>query len=257
MIKSKNEVIYIIRQIIGNEKSDGFYTPVEYNGKIIEVPNFLFKDAPAKYPEIRISPFLEDNEESHSIRVRKYNYDNKKTFYTAKFQIDIYATNAVEVNQIYDAVSNRIDLAYDIDSVIYGYDKRFKRIDNNLYLNSEFTSDNFQFSDMTIDNITLEPVLDKDLLTMNTYAITKDGLYIYTCMPITHLRMRSIINGLLLPDGKTAYARGIIKTNISDKITLSELEKNNVERISFELDIFYAMDQIRNPGPLATHAIIE
>ena len=140
MIKSKNEVIYIIRQIIGNEKSDGFYTPVEYNGKIIEVPNFLFKDAPAKYPEIRISPFLEDNEESHSIRVRKYNYDNKKTFYTAKFQIDIYATNAVEVNQIYDAVSNRIDLAYDIDSVIYGYDKRFKRIDNNLYLNSEFIS---------------------------------------------------------------------------------------------------------------------
>ena len=37
---------------------------------------------------------------------------------------------------------------------------------------------------------------------------------------------------------------------------LSDLDKNNVERISFELDIFYAMDQIRDPGPLATHTKI-
>lgn len=257
MVQSKNEVIYIIRQIIGEEKSDGFYTPVEYNNDLIEVPNFLFKDAPAEYPEIRISPFLEDEQVSHSVRVRKYQYHNKKAFYNAKFQIDIYATNVAQVNQIYDAVEKRIDLAYDIDSVIYGYDKHIQRIDNNLYFSDKFTSDYFQFSDMTIDNVTLSPVLSVNLLTTNTYAITKDGLYINTPMPIVHLRMRSIINGLLLPDGNTAYSRGIIKTNISDKIMLSDLENNNVERISFELDIFYAMDHIRKPGPLATHIIVK
>ena len=38
---------------------------------------------------------------------------------------------------------------------------------------------------------------------------------------------------------------------------LSELENNNVERVSFELGIFYRMDAIRNPGPLATHIIID
>lgn len=64
MIKSKNELIYIIRQVIGEEESDGFYTPVQYNGEQIKVPNFLFKDAPSKYPEIRISPFLRDEQVS-------------------------------------------------------------------------------------------------------------------------------------------------------------------------------------------------
>ena len=31
---------------------------------------------------------------------------------------------------------------------------------------------------------------------------------------------------------------------------LSELEKNNVERITFDLSIFYNMRQDRNPGPI-------
>lgn len=42
-MKDRNELIYRIRQIIGEEKEDGFYTPVKYNDKIIEVPNYLFK----------------------------------------------------------------------------------------------------------------------------------------------------------------------------------------------------------------------
>ena len=39
--------------------------------------------------------------------------------------------------------------------------------------------------------------------------------------------------------------------------SLSELENNDVERISFELGIFYRMDGMRNPGPLATHMTID
>ena len=39
--------------------------------------------------------------------------------------------------------------------------------------------------------------------------------------------------------------------------SLSELENNDVERISFELGIFYRMDSERNPGPLATHIMID
>ena len=69
--------------------------------------------------------------------------------------------------------------------------------------------------------------------------------------------MRSIINGLLLPDGETTYAKSVIKMRVANRIMLSELEKNDVERISFELEVFYGMDGIRNAGPLATNAIIK
>lgn len=255
-MKAKNELIYSIRQILGEEKSNGFFLPVIYNDKEIQVPNYLFKDAPAEYPEIRISPFLEDEMESHAVRIRKYNYDNKKRFYTAKFQIDIYATNVAQVNTIYDALERRIDLFYDIDTVIYGYNKTFKQIGEYLYHSNMFVSDHFCFSDIIINGWRIHKVNHYDDMEMNTYIINHDGLYIKTCLPIKLIKMWSIVNGLTFPDGTTAFSRGIIKTNISNKIMLSDLEKNNVERISFELDIFYAMDQIRNPGPLATHTQI-
>lgn len=255
-MKTKNELIYSIRQILGEEKSNGFFLPVEYNDKIIQVPNYLFKDAPAEYPEIRISPFLEDKMESHAVRIRKYNYDNKKRFYTAKFQIDIYSTNVVQVNTIYDALERRIDLFYDIDTVIYGYNKSFEQISDYMYHSPMFTNQYFQFSDIVIKNRRIHKVKNYDDMEMNTYFINSEGLFIKTSLPIKFIKMWSIINGLTFPDGTTAFSRGIIKTNISDKIMLSDLEKNNVERISFELDIFYAMDQIREPGPLATHTKI-
>ena len=57
-MKNDNELIYYMRQIIGDEKENGFFTPVLYNDEIVNVPNFLFKDGPSEYPEIRISPFL-------------------------------------------------------------------------------------------------------------------------------------------------------------------------------------------------------
>ena len=118
------------------EKEDGFYTSVNYNNSNIKVPNFLFKDGTAEYPEIRISPFLSDESTSHPIRVRRYDLDAKVKYHRAIFQIDIYATNIVLLNKIYSAVRKRIDLFYDIDTVWYGYDKSFKKIDiekNQIY----------------------------------------------------------------------------------------------------------------------------
>ena len=40
--------------------------------------------------------------------------------YGAVFQVDIYATNVVLANNIEHAINNRLDLFYDIDTIIYG-----------------------------------------------------------------------------------------------------------------------------------------
>ena len=71
------------------------------------------------------------------------------------------------------------------------------------------------------------------------------------------VQINTVLNGLTFPDGETANKKGIIKTRKLNKRSLSELEKNNVERISFELGIFYMIDKERNVGPTATDIIVE
>lgn len=249
-MKSKNELIYYIRQVIGQELSDGFYTGIEDEGEIIKVPNYLFKDGKAEYPEIRISPFIRDEQVSHPIRVRSYNRQDKVKHYRAVFQIDIYATNIVIVNKIYDMVSRRIDLFNDYDTVLYGYDKRFKQMDDNLYFTDLYNSTNFNIFRILINNNVISKVSSFDLLENNTYIIDEDGLYIQTTLPIQELQMFDILNGLTFSDGEIAYDKNIISLKISNKRMLSELENNRVERISFDLNILYNLTQDRNPGPI-------
>ena len=71
------------------------------------------------------------------------------------------------------------------------------------------------------------------------------------------IQINTVLNGLVFPDGETAHSKGIIKTRTMNKRSLSELEENNVERISFELGIFYMLDQERTPGPAATDIIVD
>lgn len=259
-MKDRNELIYRIRQIIGDEKEDGFYTSVKYNDNIIQVPNFLFKDGPAEYPEIRISPFLSDTRKSHPIRVTSYGRSIKRKFYDAIFQIDIYATNIIQANNIYSAVKRRIDYFYDIDTVLYGYDKDFQLLDEekSIYYHKGYNTNNYRIISVYCGNVPLLRVFDKkELARHNTYYIDKTGLYINTLLNIKMIQINSIISGLTFPDGQTANSKGIIKTRTMNKRSLSDLENNNVERISFELKIFYMMDQERNTGPIATDIIVD
>ena len=259
-MKDRNELIYRIRQIIGEEEEDGFYTKVNHNGENIKVPNYLFRDGTANYPEIRISPFLSDSQKSHSIRIRDYGRDTKTKFYNAKFQIDIYATNIVLVNKIYSAIKHRLDFFYDIDTVLYGYDKSFQLIDSdrNIYYTPKYNNKDFTIIGVMFFRMLLQKAKDKqELKRKDTYFIDETGLYIHTDLPIKMVRINSIINGLVFPDGDTAHQKGIIKTRTMNKRQLSQLEKNDVERISFELGIFYRLDSVRNPGPLATDLIVD
>lgn len=258
-MKDRNELIRLVRAIIGDEKEDGFYTSINWNNKEIEVPNFLFKDGPAKYPEIRISPFLSDTKASHSIRVRKHDYDRKTSFYNAIFQVDIYATNIVLVNKIFDAVKRRINLFYDIDTVLYGYDNAFKLIDEekNIYHSEKYNSKTFDIISVQFCRTPIKRVCNKSDLVRNTYYIDETGTYVRTNYPIKRIKLNIVLNGLVFPDGQTAHQKGIIKTRVMNRKNLSQLENNDVERISFELGIFYRLDSARNAGPLATHVMID
>lgn len=250
-MRTKNRLIYLVRQIIGQEEAAGFYTNVINNNKLYKVPNFLFKDAPAEYPEIRISPFIEDVEVTAQRRLEcRTNRLTKIRHYKAIFQIDIYATTVQMVNNIFDAVNERIDLFNDYDIVTYGYNKSFKEIDENRYYTRLYNTRNFNIFRIVINSNIIKKVDNIENLTDNTYMITEDGLYIQTTLPIRKVRILHILNGLTFSNNKTAHQEHILQLDVQNKKMLSELEKNNVERITFDLSIFYNMRQDRNPGPI-------
>lgn len=247
-MKSRNQLIYLVRNMIGEDEPTGFYTYVETPEKTIKVPNYLFKDAPAEYPEIRISPFISDVEQIRPKRTMTCNHWLKIRHYKATFQIDIYATTIPMVNTIYEAVFDRLDLFNQYDTVKYGYNKSFQEIDENTYFSPIYDSETFNIFRILIDNYIIHRVDDISLLKNNTYLINEDGLQIKTTLPIKHLKIYHAVNGLILQK-KSKMANHIINMEISNKKMLSELEKNNVERISFDLTILYHLEQERKLGP--------
>lgn len=247
-MKSKNELIYLVRNILGEDEPTGFYTYVETNNDIIKVPNYLFKDAPAEYPEIRISPFISDIEQIRPRRWITCKDYLKIRHYKATFQIDIYATTIPMVNYIYEAIFDRIDLFNQYDTVKYGYNRSFQQIEENTYFSPIYNSKSFNIFRIFIDRYIIHRVDDLELLKNNTYLINEDGLYIKTTLPIQYIQIFNAINGLMLKN-KSKIANHVINMEISNKKMLSELERNNVERISFDLTILYHMEQKRKLGP--------
>ena len=249
-MNSKNKLIYLIRSIIGEDEPSGFYTYVKHNDQIIKVPNYLFKDAPGEYPEIRISPFITDVEATVPQHIYQCNNFAKLYHYHANFQIDIYATNIPMLNNIYDEVYRRIDDFHDFDSITYGYNKSFKQIDQTLYYSSLYNTQNFNIFRILINNNIIHRMDNIDNLYNNTYTINEDGLYIRTTLPIHKVKIQHSINGLLFNNHKTSFHEHIINMRISNVKMLSELENNSVERISFNLNILYHMLRKIKSGPI-------
>lgn len=250
-MKSKNKLIYLVRNILGEDEPTGFYTYVKHSNETYKVPNYLFKDAPAEYPEIRISPFITDIEETVPQRIRGCNFYGKLHHYTATFQVDIYATTIPMVNDIYEAVFRRIDLFNDYDVIKYGYNKSFKQLDETLYFSPLYTSESFNIFRILINNNIIYEADNIDRLYNNAYIINEDGLYIRTTLPIEKVQIFHIVNGLRFNNSmKTSYAEHIINMQISNVKMLSELENDDVERISFNLSILYHMLRERKFGPV-------
>ena len=247
---TRNKLIYSVRSIIGEDETKGFFTPVKNNNKIIQVPNYLFKDAPAEYPEIRISPLISETEEITAQHIYCQNYFAKLHLYRSTFQIDIYATTIPLLNNIYEAVIERIDMFNDFDIVRYGYNKSFKEIDNNIYHTKIYNSHKFNIFRILINNNLIERVDETDSLYNNTYIINEDGLTIRTTLPIQNIEIYHNINGLQFKNDQTQYHNHIMNTTTTNKRMLSELEENNVERITFNLNILYEVINKRKFGPI-------
>lgn len=253
-----NQLIYTIRQVLGDEQPQGFYLPVEYQGKIIEVPNYIFKDSKAVYPEIRITPFLTDEQVGNQIKYCKNNDITK--YYITHFQIDVYAKNVAQVNIIYEALSKRIGLFAQPDTITYGYDNNFKPLENNsnIYKNDVYSTKYFKISTISSNGHLLKKARAINYMQPNSWYFDENGLYVYPHKEsdLKNIKIVSFINGQVFQNGDSLLIRDIMRLSTFDKIMLSELEDNQVERISFKLRILYKKTDQRNNGPILENTII-
>lgn len=245
-MKNRNQLINNIRTILGNETPEGFFLSVGLS----EVPNYLQQDTPAKYPQIRITPFITDE---YITKTEKQIEDYLKIetkIYKAEFQIDIYSKNIPQLNEIYSTLIQRIEGFLEPKMLSYNYDPISTQETNNYYFNPEYTIEFSTISKITIENQKLKKVDSQDKLINNTWYLGNDGLYIKTDLPIQKIKILTLIDGFIFPNGDTVFDRGMYGFIITAYRHLSELEINEVERISFDIKLTYSIDKEVKLGPI-------
>ena len=98
-------------------------------------------------------------------------------------------------------------------------------------------------------NKPLERVLSLEDLVDESFYVDSEALYIKTTGKIKTIKISVITQGRLFDDKTSPSNRGIAFHEIGDPRNLSELEDNEVERISFDIYILFAAKRTRDRLP--------
>lgn len=242
-----NNLIKTICEVLGDHQDNGGYL-FPYSQK--DVPILLNKDKTTVYPEIRVSPFIQNND-FFTERYKEKTLRDYREWKEIKFQIDIYSRNLAEVNEIYSELRNRIYDFFNLEILVYSYNKHFVLQDEHIYKNISYA-----IGDLFIDiyhieicGVSIKRVLSIDSLENNTFYVDTEALYIKTNKNLKTIKISVITQGRLFQDKTSPSNRGIAYHEIGDPRNLSELEENEVERISFDIYILYAIKRTRDKLP--------
>lgn len=238
-----NLITKSIFEIIGDETNLGY----EFN----EVPIFLNKDPTTQYPEIRVSPFID----KFDVMDQKYietSFQAYRHWEGGVFQVDIFTTDIIEGQNIYDSLVERIYDFFNLETLIYNWTPNFKEIDNNIYKNIDYALTGDLFKDVysvVLEKQKLKRVFNFNDLNIDSFYIDEDALYICTKKDLKTLEMKVLIQGRLFENGDSYSDRGIHYYELSNQRNLSALEDNEVERISFDIYILYSHRREREEIP--------
>lgn len=243
-----NQIIKTMCEILGDHQEQGGYL-FPYSQK--SIPILLNKDKTTSYPEIRLSPFIQ-NEDIYTERYREKTLRNYREWKSGKFQVDIFSPSLAEVNNIYLELRDRIYDFFNLEVLTHSYNKYFEKQNDNLYKNIAYALDNDFFVDIYHIEICDEPLLrvyDINNLIDESFFIDNEALYIKTNKNIKTIKVTLITQGRLFDDKTSPSNRGIAFHEIGDPRNLSELENNEVERISFDIYILFAAKRTRDKLP--------
>ena len=239
-MKYTNKVIRSVLEILGDINPEGF----SFNN----VPILLNKDPTTKYPEIRLSPFIAKADVSHQYNIEK-TFRKYRHWEEGVFQIDIYARNIIECQNIYDELTERIHDFFNLETLIYNNNDEFKEIDTNTFKNYGYGIGDL-FKDIyavQVQGFNFKRVFTFDDLKLDTYYVDEDALYLCTKKNLKTFRTKVLLQGRLFNNGDSYSDRGIHYYELSKQTNLSDLEHNEVDRISFDMYILYSHKREREP----------
>lgn len=249
-----NKVTKAVFELVGDKVEGGYSLFVDD----VEIPVFLNKDELTKYPEIRVSPFIEKGD----VRYQKH-IDKMKEAYRhwqyGVFQIDIYSKNIIQAQNIYDVLTRRIYDFFNLETVIFNYNNEFEELDDDIYRTKAYALlDDELFKDIygvRIDNQIINRVFDINDLELETFFVNDQYFYIRTQNDIRHINIKVLMQGRLFSNGFSHSDNGIHAYVLTKQRNLSSLATNNVERISFDLEILFSKRLNREELPRVNNII--
>ncbi len=238
-----NKITRSIFEILGDKTQYGY----EFN----DTPILLNKDPTTQYPEIRVHPFIDKFDVMDQKYIEK-SYQAYRHWEGGVFQIDIFTTNIIDGQNIYDKLIERIYDFFNLETLIYNWTPSFREIETNIYKNIDYALTGDLFKDVysvILEKEKLKRVFLFDDLELDSFYIDEDALYICTKKNLRTLEMKVLLQGRLFENGDSYSDRGIHYYELSNQRNLSSLEENEVERISFDMYILYSHRREREEIP--------
>lgn len=238
-----NKITKSVFEILGDKTQYGY----EFN----YIPVLLNKDPTTQYPEIRVHPFIDKFDVMDQKYIEK-SYQAYRHWEGGVFQIDIFTTNIIDGQNIYDNLIERIYDFFNLETLIYNWTPSFREIETNIYKNIDYALTGDLFKDVysvALEKEKLKRVFLFDDLELDSFYIDEDALYICTKKNLRTLEMKVLLQGRLFENGDSYSDRGIHYYELSNQRNLSSLEENEVERISFDMYILYSHRREREEIP--------
>lgn len=252
---STNYVTRAVCELLADKVTGGYSLNVDNQ----EIPLFLNKDKITQYPQIRLSPFIEKGD----TRYQKYieeKYRAYRHWQYGVFQVDIYSQKLTQAQNIYDEITKRLFDFFNLETVIYNWNPLFEQIDDDLYRNKSFALlDDDLFKDIygiRIDETIFYKAKRKDDLCMNSFFASDDYLYLKTDQNLKNIEIKVLMQGRLFSNGFSYSDNGIHAYHLSNQRNLSSLENNDVERISFDLEILFSKQLNREKLPIVNRVTL-
>ena len=246
---STNYVTRGVCELLADKVSGGYSLYV--NGE--EIPLFLNKDKTTSYPQIRLSPFIEKSDAKYQKYIER-KYRAYRHWAYGIFQVDIYSQKLTQAQDIYDVITRRLFDFFNLETVVFNWNNDFEQIDDDTYRNKSFAiMEDDLFKDIygiKIGETILKRVQIKDDLVMDSFCPRDDYLYLKTDKDLKKIEIKTLMQGRLFSNGLSYSDMGIHTYNLSKQRNLSALNENEVERISFDLEILFSKKLDREELPV-------
>lgn len=234
-----NQVTRAVFDLLGDRTPTGYALSVKGQ----KIPLYLNKDGTTKYPQIRVSPFVEKGDAKY----QKYIDEIKKSYrhwQYGVFQVDIYTKDLALAQDTYDKITKRVFDFFNLETLIYNYNHDFELVDEYTYRTMAYALlDDHMFKDVygiRIGKKIIQRVKSLKDLRMNTFFVDNHFLYIKTDQNMKDLQIKMLLQGRLFPNGFAFSDNGLHDYQLSKPRNLSALEDNEVERISFDLELLFS-----------------